>query len=729
MKYKKTIGYKDARVLLSDILPYEVPPFFSNRKFYDFVVENDIHIDGEKLKFKRNIPTEALNIILILFGFDFKNYTLNPDNPTDSHQFLKISPKQNQTIPFDFKISHKDTDYRKLFVMHPINQLEVVNFYKKYNSTILYYTSRSNFSLRKPHRIASLRYFKNTIKPQKGKAEEFIELNKKEYRSLKTYFSYEKYSNIYRYYESYDFQKAEKKFSHLLKFDISRCFDSIYTHSIVWATINKKASKDNLNQTAKSTFGHHFDELMQKHNYNETNGIIIGPELSRIFAEIILQKVDQNVEKILEKSNLKNGEDFEITRYVDDYFVYTNDAINRDLIIASFKKELQTYNLYFNESKTIEYTKPIITEITIAKEEIKKLLNESAIFLLSDEKAQIKKHYLAKDIITNYKSILKSTNTSYKDLQNYFLASIFRNLRKLFKEISTDQNRLIKLQKDLYNDNSNNELKLKYSELFRELNKRHKSLKKKLVEIIELSFFIYTVLPRVSYAIKLSQILITIINFIKNAEITIGNLKSKGIIIKDSHMIINYDFDNKHDIFKRVFDGILTILQKKVINNFSEIETLYLLPIIKNLGHEYNVGEEILNKHFLIDQQDKSNNYFTITFLLNFIQRRVEFKTTIARLQDKILEVLKWYDRKNSEHTFLLFEVLNNPNFGHSEDNLKDFRLKSLDKVDFFKKETTSLEKNNFIDGIANFKNMYFFDWKNPNFEKELNTKRGHEVY
>lgn len=729
MKYKKTIGYKDARVLLSDILPYEVPPFFSNRKFYDFVVEYDIHIDANKLKFKSDTPTEVLSIIIILFGFNYKDCSLKSEESDNKYHYYNISPKQNQTIPYEFKISHKDTDYRKLFVMHPINQLMVVNFYKKYNSTILYYTSRSNFSLRKPQRIASLRYFKNTIKSQKGKAEEFIELNKKEYRSLKTYFSYEKYSNIYRYYESYEFQKAEKKFSHLLKFDISRCFDSIYTHSIVWATINKTASKENLHSKGKSTFGHHFDELMQKHNYNETNGIIIGPELSRIFAEIILQKVDQNVEKVLEKKNLRYGEDFEIARYVDDYFIYTNDPTSKDLIIASFKKELQKYNLYFNESKTIEYTKPIITEITIAKEEIKKLLNESAIFLFSDEKPQIRKQYLAKDIITNYKSILKTTKTSYKDLQNYFLASIFRNLRKLFKEISIDQNRLIKLHKDLRIDDSNDELNLKYSDLLKELKKRHKSLKKKLGEIIELSFFIYTVLPRVSYAIKLSQILITIISFIKNAEITIGNLKSKGIVIRDSHMVINYDFDAKHDVFKRIFDGILTILKKKIINNFSEIETLYLLPIIKSLGNEYCVSEDILNKHFLIDQLDKSNNYFSITFLLNFIERRTEFKTTIIKLQNKILEVLKWYDRKNSEHTFLLFEVLTNPNFGFDEDDLKDFRLKSLNKVDFFKADTSLADKHSFIEGIATFKNMYFFDWKNPNFEKELNTKRGHEVY
>ena len=43
------IDYKKERVVLSDILPYEIPPFFSNRYFYHFLVKNKVSIDEEDI--------------------------------------------------------------------------------------------------------------------------------------------------------------------------------------------------------------------------------------------------------------------------------------------------------------------------------------------------------------------------------------------------------------------------------------------------------------------------------------------------------------------------------------------------------------------------------------------------------------------------------------------------------------------------------------------------------
>jgi hypothetical protein len=63
---------------------------------------------------------------------------------------------------------------------------------------------------------------------------------------------------------------------------------------VSWALLDKSAIKKFL-ADSKNTFGDKFDTLMQKLNFNETNGIVIGPEFSRIFAEIILQKIDVNV--------------------------------------------------------------------------------------------------------------------------------------------------------------------------------------------------------------------------------------------------------------------------------------------------------------------------------------------------------------------------------------------------------------------------------------------------
>ena len=61
-----------------------------------------------------------------------------------------------------------------------------------------------------------------------------------------------------------------------------------------------------------------FDMLMQRLNYNETNGIIIGPEISRIFAEIIFQDIDSKVIRSLRSKGFKFNKDYVIKRYVDD---------------------------------------------------------------------------------------------------------------------------------------------------------------------------------------------------------------------------------------------------------------------------------------------------------------------------------------------------------------------------------------------------------------------------
>ncbi|WP_163444903.1 antiviral reverse transcriptase Drt3b [Flavobacterium columnare] len=432
------IGYKKERVVLSDILPYEVPPFFSNRHFYNFLVKNKVVIneDDRTIQFKKDNTGVLRRLIKTLFGIP-DNVNFNIDTNFDCFKFNETAfEKVFLTIPFKFKITHKDNDYRELTVIHPINQLYLVGFYDKYKNTILYNTKLSRFSLRKPSKVSSLKYYKdNTNKKKKSKNQdiEIIETTDKEYTSLKTFFSYQKYSNIYEFYESYEYQRAEKRFDNLMKFDVSRCFDSIYTHTLSWALSNKKIVKDNLG-TNKDSFGGKFDRVMQQMNYNETNGIVIGPEFSRIFAELILQRIDKNVEKELYQKGYKYKEDYDVYRYVDDFFVFYNDDKIKSEILNLYKIKLQEYNLFFNDSKTKILPKPIITNITVAKEEIRQLIEHSMIFQFYDSeiKNQIGlKYYTAKDIITNYKAILSKTETSYKDLQNYFLAIIFNKLKSL----------------------------------------------------------------------------------------------------------------------------------------------------------------------------------------------------------------------------------------------------------------------------------------------------------
>lgn len=755
-KTGKNIGYKKERVVLSDILPYEVPPFFSNRYFYNFLVSNKVSIVENEIRFKKDTTGTLSKIIKIIFGISF-NKPINIKN--SNYDFFsfddKSFEKQLVTIPFKFKITHKDNDFRELTIIHPINQLYLVSFYDKYRNTILCNSTLSKFSLRKPSKVSSLKYFKDsTNKRKKSKTPEIeiLETTDKEYTSLKTFFSYKKYSNIYKFYESYDYQKAEKRFDNLLKFDISRCFDSIYTHTLPWALSNKKIIKDNLSP-AKDSFGGKFDKVMQQMNYNETNGIVIGPEFSRVFAELILQRIDKNVEKELFIKRYRYKEDYDIYRYVDDYFVfYTDDKVKSE-IQNLYKIKLQEYNLFFNESKTKILPKPIITNITIAKEEIRKLVEFSMIFKFYDNETNNQiglKYYKAKDIITNYKLILSNTGTSYKDLQNYFLSIIFNKLKDLIRRLQVEQEslfslfaqkRVIKRDLDIAIDDDKPKYQEKLDLITEEIKEQEKNLKshhnqlfKNFNEIIELTFFIYSVLPRVTYSIKVCHILFRIIDFIKNQESTKKSYLSKiSSVSIDELQYVAFDFDKKHNLFKKIYDGISIVFKRSSSSEYAEVETLYLLPIINELGYHYQFEERLLNQHFNVsDTRFKLNfgiNYFTIISLLNHIKRESRFNDIRKNLQDIILKKFTKFENNNAENIFLLIDILTCPYVANTDVEVKSFRKKILEQIKFFDGRTTTAENDAVIDNIENFYSNFFYSWKGSDIGIELNTKRGHSVY
>ena len=728
------IDYKKERVVLSDILPYEIPPFFSNRYFYHFLVKNKVSINEEgkkvKIRFKKDSSEITRKLIKFLFGI-YKNITCLDND----FEYFYFDYKKFQTIPFKFKISHKDNDYRELTIIHPINQLRLVEFYDKYKYTILYNTKISRFSLRRPHKVSSLKYFKdstNKSKKSTNQEVEIIETSNKEYTSLKTYFSYQKYSNIYQFYESYEFQRAEKRFDNLLKFDISRCFDSIYTHSLSWALNNKKIVKDNLGEYNNS-FGGKFDKIMQQMNYNETNGIVIGPEFSRIFAELILQKIDKNVEKELYKKGYRYKMDYDIYRYVDDFFVFYNDEKVKGDILALYKVKLQEYNLFFNDSKTQIFSKPIITNITIAKEEIRKLVEYSMIFQFQNSENQSQvglKYYTARDIITNYKAILSQTQTSYKDLQNYFLVIIFNKLKKMIKDIQKMQEELLTLYSKRTQD--------KKEEILEEIKIKEKELKtiyfqiyKNFMGIIELSFFIYSVLPRVAYSIKICQILFRIIDFIKSQEKTKQKYSTK--YSKDEMKYIAFGFDKKHTIFKSIYDNISLVFQKNTSSEYTEVETLYLLTIISELGENYQFSEDLINKNFRVfDIENKSNsnlNYFTILSLLYYIKRDNKFDNIRNHLRKIIIKKFDTFAPNDAESVFLLIDVLTCPYVESSDNEVIEFRRKILNNIQFWNKNTPKTDKDKDLKELSEYSSNWFYSWKNNDLGKELNTKRGHSVY
>ena len=431
-KNKKHIKYPKERAILSDILPYEVPVTFSNRYLYRFLVNNEIEFKNSTIKYKTNFKDNNLQAFKIILKILFSTNIENPNT---------------RKIPFTYRVSHKEKDFRELALVHPMNQLELVEFYDQFKESIIYSCSISNYSIRKPDNVAKFTFFNDKLHhSNKGQSSDFLELSGKEYENLKTFFSYSKYTNIYQFFEDYRYQRAEKKYNHLFKFDISKCFDSIYTHSIAWAVLGLDVVKENVN-SSKKTFSGKFDKFIQYANYGETNGILIGPEFSRIFAEIILQKIDKTIEEKLKENGCYLKVHYELYRYVDDYFLFCDDAVLKDEILKILKHELKKYKLSVNNAKYEEYNKPIITEITIAKNKIIDLFSENPKFKiteiedgeenLDDEKDEVSllnhKFELSFDsnkLATRYKIIIKESQVDYKDVLNYSLSILSSKIER-----------------------------------------------------------------------------------------------------------------------------------------------------------------------------------------------------------------------------------------------------------------------------------------------------------
>ncbi|SEP07554.1 antiviral reverse transcriptase Drt3b [Aquisalimonas asiatica] len=331
------------RPIITDLQPYETPFIFSG---YNFFIRYASRKESSLDKITREI-------------FSYKK----------------------ETIPYHYEAALKDGKKRDLSVIHPATQLNACDFYDKYNYIMLDRCARSSFSLRRPKDVASLSWSPKENQSWGGSynslakdiKKEKIEISDEVAPVFYSYFEYSKFDRLYKFHESEEFMELERRFSRLCELDVSRCFYNIYTHSISWAVKKKQFSKDY--RRVRKTFDARFDELMQVMNHKETNGIVVGPEISRVFAEIIFQDIDVAVEKEAEEMSLRRGLDFDIRRYVDDYYIFSNDESKIWKIKEIVESELRSYKLYVNPGKVVFRERPFVTNISVLANNLKDLID------------------------------------------------------------------------------------------------------------------------------------------------------------------------------------------------------------------------------------------------------------------------------------------------------------------------------------------------------------------
>lgn len=730
MKRKKIrLKYKKERVLLSDMLPYELPLIFSNRYFYRFLVKNGIHVNGDKIIWNENVSDGTLQILAFILGANMSNMKVN-GYVTCNDSSLK---KNFQTIPFSYRILHKPTKSRELSLIHPRNQILMVDFYDRYKSLMLYYCSLDKYSLRYPNKVACYFYYRDKLhKTLIGRKTDSLELFFNEYENLRTFFSYKRYNNIYKFYEDYRYQRAEKKFAHLLKFDIQGCFDSIYTHSIAWATGGGKDIYKESFRSEDNTFGSKWDRQMQLMNYNETNGIVIGPEFSRIFAEVIFQHVDSSVAHSLKKEKYDFERDYVCYRYVDDYFFFYNDEACRKKAIELFDEKLKEFKLAISAEKTHEFSRPFITDITRAKIRIDKLidnelqyhsvqnlteeniedeadtvdeniestLNLSLLETAIDDKDWL--HFNSRKFNQTFKSILVECNVEAKDVINYTLS-------RLGNKLSSDIKKFDKNFKVLSRIMSNVDYTEYHSKIQKAKQKKEDMIVAFMEELLDVTFFLYASNKRVNTTLKVINILNLIIIHLDN------DYEIKG------ENVVKYS-DNARDIvFKKIQDELSLVLKTTSVEPNTQLETLFFLIINKQLRSKYHFGNIELTKYLQRFAEDDSLNALSIIILLYYYGNESRYSSLKLKLVEKIKKKYKSesldFKRKSAEFCILTLDLITCPYLTYQ--NKKEI----VDLIGINEPELKLMQNH-----LRTQKYM-FTKWTKIDITKELSAKISQEVY
>ena len=647
-KTKKINLSDDFRILETEVLPYEVPIWLSNRGFHIACSKNIITYDEHTIN---------------LFSAHIKELDI--------------------TIPLEYQIAKDDSNTRKIGIMHPLSQLKVVDFYKKYGNIIPYYCQQSQASLRYPGVIAKSIRSSDDALDEAEAMDDCADRRPHDENDVScinfldtycsAYYVYRQVNFFYKFFESYEFHRLEKKYSKYIQVDVAKCFDSIYTHSIAWSIKGKHLAKK-IAFANQNTFESSFDNLMQRINYRETHGILVGPELSRIFAEIIFQRVDNNLiaSQMSNSPSWACGKDYEFKRYVDDYVIFYNDTNCAEQLLINLRKALSEYKMYLNDSKTQYLKRPFISNISLCKLCLREYLQQLYGERYNNE-GLLKKistpSRTANSIIVKIKSIIKAhEEVSYKSISGFLLSEFSRYFKKFIKKSE-------QLSEDQY-----------------------ETLQDYILIDLDVVFFIHSMDVRVRPTDVISRITLNLI---------------RSPLLRKTNCLYGA-------IHKKIFDSCRNTLDnKKCLNGNNCIELCNILLLLSALDENFKIDQLYLWNIFNLDVSLEIN-YFVWISLMLYCKNRDDYE----KITNRLLECLKkkLTDTKNSlrfaEHFMLFLDSMACPYVPLAiKQEIVDF-LRSVAFVEVANTE----KRDSFIDGCV--RQSFFVDWKNNDWLFEMSKRK-----
>lgn len=603
------ISRSQYRVLVSDVLPYERPLFFTNRFFSRFLKYYGVVCKEGKLEATKNY-TEGLNEMLAIIG----------GQPGDKRK------------AFQYNIS-KDghDDGRRLSIIHPYHQVQMVAFYERYKTLLVDFCNRSHFSLRYPYKVATsqkrpkgfLRYLSDDA--QNYHSEE----------SIKHFFAYKHYHNINGFYDDYRFLRAEKKFSQMYKSDIEHCFDSIKPETLSLAMFDEEMAR------CKGSMAEDFYRLNQSYLSSE-DGIVIGPEFSRLYAEIILQRIDHDTEDVMMgKYGFAHFRDYAFYRYVDDGFLFCNDKETKDAFYAVYDACLEKYGLKRknSEDKAKQHTyehRPFLENITAGKLALIELVDRYFENRLDTFKGFKKMQSGVIDAPTslNYKIFIRSVRSimgayelKYKDVMSFFLGCMQKRMGVLLREFN-----------DLYKQYSQAEANNDINDQGKEIKRRYeKEFSLFLNNLIDVLFYLYQCDSRMSTSVKTVAIISQLQRFVRGKYRFDDGIWSEKFQAKMIQALDEKITDQTRRLYMDMPDD------PKIL-----MEHLNMLDLQKCMAPATQLHPSVLIDKFV---GNDNWTFFTIFELIHFIRKDMRYQPLMVVLNEQIVERIERLTHKGESDT------------------------------------------------------------------------------
>lgn len=340
-KQKNNIERNRLDFLLTDIMPVEISELFSFGKFYEYLLTKQSDLD-KIIHDMREL--KAKNAEIPFTGTHWGNWA---------------------STPLKFEILKGTQATRGLNLVHPLAAMNMYFFIECYQKEILdMLEDNSCFSLRY-HRKNSDLYYKQRSKRITAYFEKTSrKIDRGILQQTGAFFKIHKFNSVSSFTSSRLWQQCNFRYRNFAKVDYKSCFDSIYTHAYKWCieknTIDSKSAKN-------SNLYIVIDRVLQNINGRSSNGLVVGPEFSRMIAEILLQHIDMEIKQNLSKKGLFVGKDYRVFRYVDDIYVFSNSPEHTDMIIKTIETVSRAFLLKLNDLKYYKTDTPVILSSWLGK--------------------------------------------------------------------------------------------------------------------------------------------------------------------------------------------------------------------------------------------------------------------------------------------------------------------------------------------------------------------------